>query len=247
VGGWFIGEPIISFDNFELRLEYQVPDSVDNDTPSFKLFLDGQCSRDFTENSFLDSELIFDDTPLGSGDNFRNITVQLQIQREEIVRSEIITFVDGIDRAIVSFCVGVSLIDRVTNPARPAVIDSLNTQITVAVAFENDFGITELVDDDNPIYGVDAYECNATFHRVVNIQPKSQGSTVRICIIPSVVTLNDGLYLKSVDSFGYFFGGVQQEAVAKGIEANELTTIECREGRTLCWIESQLKNDFFFS
>lgn len=81
----------------------------------------------------------------------------------------------------------------------------------------------------------------------------NQGELISVCVEISQAAVEDGLYLKGVDSFLWtrevFLGGIpttsQQYSIKDGIAANPLTDYDCPMHALLCTFHTILQADFF--
>jgi hypothetical protein len=103
-------------------------------------------------------------------------------------------------------------------------------------------------------YFVVGYLCDDNKEQMIYRVPISQGSKVRVCVEPTDEALQDGVYMRRIDSFTYqrekAEAGqyVTQVAVRDGASADPATTdLFCERGWKLCYFDTLLKGDFYFS
>lgn len=105
-------------------------------------------------------------------------------------------------------------------------------------------------------YFVVGYLCDDNREQMVFRVPISQGSKVRVCVEPTEEALQDGVYMRRIDSFTYQREKlpaepgqyVSQVAVRDGASADPATTeLFCERGWELCYFDTLLKGDFYFS
>lgn len=103
-------------------------------------------------------------------------------------------------------------------------------------------------------YHVDGYLCDDNLEAIIYMVPLVQGTKVRVCVQPTDDALQDGVYMRQVDSFTYQRqepdGGqlVTQVALNDGESADPATTeLFCERGWDLCYFDTLLKADFYFS
>ncbi len=102
-------------------------------------------------------------------------------------------------------------------------------------------------------YYVDGYLCDDNLQPIAYMVPVVQGVKVRVCVQPTDDALQDGVYMRSVDSFRYQRqkpeGGllVTQVALRDGKSADPAMTEHfCERGWELCYFDTILKADFYF-
>ena len=103
------------------------------------------------------------------------------------------------------------------------------------------------IGDATKSYDVNAYLCNPSFPETQLVGNLfSQGSLVSVCVTPAQAAIDDGLLMKSVDSFNWVKGPIEQPAVTTGAAAgNQLTYLSCQELSLHCSLSTVLYADFF--
>ena len=103
-------------------------------------------------------------------------------------------------------------------------------------------------------YFVVGYLCDDNLEQMIYRVPLSQGMKVRVCVEPTEEALQDGVYMRRIDSFTYqremqeAGQYVTQAAVRDGESADPATTeLFCERGSELCYFDTLLKADFYFS
>jgi len=116
-------------------------------------------------------------------------------------------------------------------------------------------------------YNVEAYLCRGGGDNTRVIMGFSQGSMISLCVQPDAAALNDGVVVKSIDSFTWIRNDngnddnnnvVLQEAVKNGTASDPLSVYDNCEGTggsgttgttttSFCYITSLLKADFYAS
>lgn len=96
-------------------------------------------------------------------------------------------------------------------------------------------------------YDAEAYLCNTSYPDIrLPSTALTQGGVVSVCVTPSQIAIDDGLFLTSIDSFMWVRGQIEQPAIEDGIEAsNSLTQFYCRPGSLVCSFVSILYADFY--
>ena len=100
-------------------------------------------------------------------------------------------------------------------------------------------------------YGVNTYICDQNFERIEEstsiTKGKSQGSVYKLCFEPNEKATEDGVGIKSIDSFSWKLGDdVEQFAVVDG-EDFILSTTKCGMGKNkqICSVETMLGGAFY--
>jgi hypothetical protein len=110
--------------------------------------------------------------------------------------------------------------------------------------------------DDTDDYRAEAYTCDPNSHDRVSINAFQQGDLFTICIELDERAIEDGISLVGVDSFNWHkkkeLGNLDydhnQVAIEDGAAArNGYTLYDCAPGSTLCFFQSMLMADFFWS
>jgi len=96
-------------------------------------------------------------------------------------------------------------------------------------------------------YDVNAYLCNPSFPETqLNGNLFSQGSLVSVCVTPTQAAIDEGVLMKSIDSFNWAKGSIEQPAVTIGAAAsNQLSYLSCQELSLHCTLSTVLYADFF--
>ena len=265
-----ITEPKLRYKGLELYLDYKLSNMLQPNQVKVTPFSDHDCMINITENNdYMVPELIFT-SPSNSSSSIGATTQTLRvhftidpvkIQKTPLWKQE------GVDQFFITMCVGLLLYtdNYVTNPDNAVAISSLDTLIRVQVDLMGDFGMEFAVDNSGPTeelaeqaYYVEGYICNPLDDNkpFTYMEPKEQGSTIRVCVKPTSDALRDGVYMRSINYFTFFRNEglpdgeetITQPAIKDGESANEaLTSLTCIRGTALCYFDTLLKADFFFS
>merc|ERR1712087_154999 len=105
----------------------------------------------------------------------------------------------------------------------------------------------------NQVYQVVGFLCDTSNNVLSNAElgrARNQGEVVRVCVEPEEVAQDDGIKMRSIDSFTFIRDDFSQVAIVGGNEApNLLTTYTpslCR-GYVTCWFETILFANFYTS
>ena len=107
---------------------------------------------------------------------------------------------------------------------------------------------------DTKQFFVEGYICDEGLQPVVLSEPQTQGSVVRVCVVPDPEARDAGIYIRRIDSFSFIRtdlpdgSTVSQEAVRDGQSVNpDFTSVFCAPGSEVCIMETLLKADFYTS
>lgn len=77
-------------------------------------------------------------------------------------------------------------------------------------------------------YGADAFLCNPDTGEIYESNIFTQGNIISVCVKPNQEAIDDGLFLKSIDSFSWTREAVSQLAIVDGSQADDgLTLYTC--------------------
>ena len=96
-------------------------------------------------------------------------------------------------------------------------------------------------------YGVNTFVCDQNLERIHESISKKQGSVFKLCFEPNEKAIEDGVGIKSIDSFTWKRGdSVEQFAVVDG-EDFVLSTSQCGTGKNkrMCSLETMLGGAFY--
>ena len=143
------------------------------------------------------------------------------------------------------------------NPT-PFEVNFLETLVTLTVDLTDGFEIGSIavepkdrvVRTANQAYQVVGFLCNPDNSVSTSTEALNQGSVVRVCVEPETEAKNDGIKMRSIDSFSFSRDTFTQQAIVGGSEApNLLTTYDsgaCR-GSDTCAFETILFANFYSS
>jgi hypothetical protein len=125
--------------------------------------------------------------------------------------------------------------------------------------------VVETITDPVPIYDPDdstvnatraatAFECNVNNQKILRNEKLKSGEEIRVCIKPTLETLNAGVYIKNIENFEFSKksaddnfqvkqGAIVEDAVGDGGK----TTLACVAGSSICSITTKLNDNFFDS
>jgi hypothetical protein len=259
LGPYDIGPSTLAYGGTSISLEFTLNALVEEETVGFKLYSDSDCTQDITDNDYLMPELIFDQDFVQDPTGVRPMRAQLTVNQQRIQTSPVWQQRAGADQFFIFFCSKVSLYTgNITDPGAFE-ISTLETLSEIRVDLLGDFGAVVNVSPENitaeqavQAYFVEGFLCDDDLQAVSYDRPRTQGSTLKVCVKPTDDALGDGLKMRAVDSFSFYrdqVGGAQitQEALAGGESANPaLTSLTCVRGSELCYFDTLLKAEFFY-
>lgn len=255
-----IQDPIFTYKELQFDLDFVVSDLMGDSYIQYQIY-DGHLCRegdnDITlaeDNNYLYSRLRPDLQPVGTGDGFRTMKVTVNIDPANIASSPV--FEDFETYGVVKFCVRFSNYN--TDFLDPQSIETnfIETQIQLNVNLVDDFvvDIGEVRDSEIVLQmatqdtAVEAYICDSESNIVEGAESKSQGETVRVCIVPTQQAMAEGAYLRFIETFEFRREPYTQVAIEPdtfGSPANSLTIVDCISGSDLCAFETLLSAEFF--
>jgi hypothetical protein len=248
--------PIFNYESLQFELEYVVSDMMGDTFVAYRVFDGHLCqegNNDITENDYLLSRLRPDLKPVGDGDGFRTMKVTLNVDPVTIASSPI--YEDSITSANVYFCVRFSVYNMDFLDPNALEVNFLETPVQLTIDLVDGFAIVaevtnsalvlELAYEDS---AVEAYICDSEAN-VLEGDVKSQGESVRVCVVPNEETLAEGALLRYIEEFTFTREEHEQVAILPGTEgapATELTVVSCEAGSVLCAFETLLGAEFFY-
>jgi hypothetical protein len=244
-------------------LNYQVSDFVLNDMVNYSIW-DVECMEggEYVPDTVLSVNMTGDGTPTGNGTFFRDFGMQIGVNSTNIAQAGIYTeqTIEGELTEAVVFCVRFSL---QTSSDEPLEVNFRETIVTLAIDLTDGFSIGEMNVDARvrnaetaiQAYEVDAFQCNA-INGALSTQQLSasriQGSVVRVCVQPDTVAIEQGIFMRNIDSFVFsrVYGNGIPDAVQVAIlngqgASNGLTFLDCAAGEQTCSFETLLVAEFY--
>jgi hypothetical protein len=252
-----IEKPLFSYDTLQFDLEYVVNDVMGDNSVDFHVFDGNECQEgntDITENNdHLSSRLRPDLKPVGEGSGIRTMKVTLNVDPTNITTSNL--YQDFVTYGQIYFCVRFSVWNMDILDPSAIEVNFIETPVILTVDLVDGFevGIGALTDADLVIElayqdsAVEAYICDNEAN-VIEGDIRSQGESVRVCVVPTTKTLAEGAYLRYIEEFTFFREDHIQVAIEPGTEgapATQLTVVDCPAGSELCAFETLLGAEFF--
>ena len=250
-----IDEPVFHYEKNKFELSYGVSDIMADAFVEYRVYDGHECkegSNEITENDYLISKLRPDLKPVGDGSGNRTMKVTLDLDPFTIATSPI--FEDFGTYADVNFCVRFMVYNMDYLDPSALEVNFLESpvylKVNLADGFDIEFStsnaelVLNLAYDDS---AVEAYLCDQESN-IVEGDMRSQGETIRVCVIPTAETLAQGAYLRYIDQFTFVRDEFEQLAIESGTQgaaASELTVVSCEAGSTLCAFETLLSSEFF--
>lgn len=252
-----VGESTINFDGMNVELVYPLSDLVPDDSVSIKTFSDTDCTVDITGNTYLFNEITYDDNPNPTGEKNREVTVTYSFDPSEIKDKDV--WVREGESIFLSFCTAIVLHTGPISDPNSGPMVQLDTSVYLQVDFEGGFaeefpvGPADRLDENaRESYTVEGFICDESNEILEADRPMVQGERVRVCVKPTDRALEDGIFMRQVDSFTFYRfmedgKQITQTALVDGESASfELTEITCPRGSALCWFETLLKAEFYY-
>ena len=261
---WNISDPTFDHESISFDMDYLVSDFILDTMADYSIW-DVGCeeggyplSNDII-NVVMSTQPGFVQNAAGTGN--RIIELDLELGSEEIVKEPRIytdVIIDGKAKAIVEFCVRFKL----TLPGGGLEVNFLESLVTLYVDLTDGFSIGNLIvspkivaaETANQGYEVDTFFCKpdgSPFSKEEASAPWLPASLLRICVVPTQESLDEGVLMRAIESF-YFFRSdemgntlLQDAIVNRRVAANGLTEgLNCGAG-THCIFSSLIKADFY--
>jgi uncharacterized protein (UPF0297 family) len=261
---WNIYDPTFNHGGVSFDMDYLVSDFVLDTMTDFSIW-DVGCeeggyplSNDII-NVVKSTQPGFVQNAAGTGN--RTIELELDLVSEEIVKEPRIftdIVIDGEAKAVVEFCVRF----KVTTPGGGVEVNFLESLATLYVDLTDGFSIGNLIvspkivaeETANQEYEVDTFFCKpdgSPFTAEEASVPWLPASELRICVVPTQESLDEGVLMSAIETF-YFFridemgNTILQDAIVNRQAAgNGLTEgLTCDAG-THCIFTSLIKADFY--
>jgi hypothetical protein len=254
---WALQESGFSYQNLSFALDFTASDFILNTMATAIVYTDACQEGNITiPSSELSSTLVPDSTPEGVGDVNRTFTVDITMDTNNIVNSA--TYSEntvGNVTAQVKFCVRFGLW---TNSVPAIEVNFLETLVTLNIDLTDGFEINDvsvaardqLVRTATQAYEVVGYQCdrnNVKLEGQALSESRNQGEIIRVCVTPNQDAIDDGVFMRYIDSFswqrdyGGSIGVITQAAIVDRLPAdNDLTELECIPGSLVCSFQSIL-------
>jgi len=269
---WSIGEPTFEMIGLDIGLKYPLSTFVHQDMVYYEVY-DANCQEggNLVSKASISQDPIVDVAPGSVTDpdafsiNGKTARVAIAIESGTIasdpeIYSETSSSSSNAKEATVAFCVRFGL--RTLGESPSYELNFLETIVTVTIDLSGGFSIADarvapknrVVETATRSYGVTGYLCEEKSGTPLGTQESSailsQGSSITICVRPDDDAIEDGLLMKSIDSFEWTKGLVVQEAIESGSASeNNLTTFDPKacNGKEFCQLTSILFASFYGS
>lgn len=262
---WNITGPVnFTYDRLEFSLTYEVSDFILDGMIAEQAY-DEDCAEGgkIVGNGSLVTEVIPDTSVIaGNGDGVREIQVNVTIDPTLIAQSPLYSeeSIDNQMIATVRFCHRFMLY---TLSETPIEVNFRETLVTLTIDLTDGFAIgalnvrdkDKLIQTANQAYEVEGYQCDYSNEPLSELDlalSRNQGSIIRVCVRPNDEARNNGIFMRSIDSFvfernyGGSIGMVSQVAIENKEPADNLLTIlYCEPGDRICVFETILMATFF--
>ena len=192
-------------------------------------------------------------TTAGYGSTTQNVTLAFTFNPDTIRQSPIITNT-GLESSV-SFCVRFSAYSADYRLPGTMEIVYRETYVTLQILQGGNISVDPTVIAPSQSgqqwatqqYTLIGYLCNETNHEITNPDPIFQGQLTRVCVTPNDYSLQNGVYMRAIDSFYWTRDTIYQPAIYPHESQATLTQIYCEPGLIICAFETLLKAAFFYS
>ena len=203
-------------------------------------------------------------SPSGGDLMDQNVEITIEIDSSTISANSNLYSEDttvGAVTAEIRFCVRFEL-HTPANLVTPVEVNFLETLVTLSVDLSDGFEIgsiavepkDRLVRTANQVYRVRGYQCGVNqiaLSLAETEETRVQGSVIKVCVTPDDDALNDGIHMRSIDSFSFVrdISVVQVAVVDKAEAPNLLTTYDNAGcvGTLVCHFSTILFANFYTS
>ena len=261
---WNISEPTFTYSSLSFDLDYVVSGFILDSMAGYSMW-DTGCKEGGNTVPSTELAVVKSLDPSWTTQNAnlqRTIALNITVNPSTISKAPIYKEgKNGANQTIanISFCVRFSL-DTPPSVTPTIEVNFLETLVTLNVDLTNGFSIgsinvapkQKLTKTANQAYHVEGYQCDATDAQLTPTQiaaTRNQGSVIRVCVRPDQTGRNDGIFMRSIDSFSFVRDTtVTQDAVVNGAAAsNGLTSLDCGAGYAICSFETILFAAFYTS
>jgi hypothetical protein len=242
----FVSEPNIHWYGFLLSMDYMVSESIPDQMLEYAVYSDGNCQKEIPKNSAtMDIELIMQPV-MGEKvpEGLRAIRLSFLMKPENLFDAPYVSN-DGNGNAIVSFCTRVWT-KKTEISSQVDFVRQFHVLMDVEVKQKS--GIVALREDRSSMWGVDMFLCDSNFKEITGfIPPVSRGERVRLCVVPTKSTIQDGVYLSSIQNLVFRKDSRVESPVKNGqvTSEDESTRIYCPQGSSVCSIDTDFAEQFF--
>jgi len=261
---WSITDNGVEFGGLAYTLKYITSDIIINSMMDATVYsIDCKKGGVIIPSSVMSVNLVPDNVPPGTGENQRDVNVDLVLAPDNLINSVAYNEVNDETgtTATIQFCMRFGLS---TNGDTPIEVNFLETIITVSINLTSNF-ITnidvaskeKILQTAEVTYRVEGFQCNRSNGRLSEIElsvARNQGAVIRLCVQPDQEARDQNIVMKSINSFvfnrnyGTTIGIVTQSAIEDGEAAtNFLTELDCTEGSLVCAFETVLFSAMFMA
>ncbi|KAG7346921.1 hypothetical protein IV203_005990 [Nitzschia inconspicua] len=244
----FVSKPSLHWNGFHLNMDYMVSKALSNQLLGYGVYSDKNCGKEIPTNGapmvidFIMDPVIEENIPEG----LRTIRLSLLLMPEKIFDASYIT-VDESGLAAVSFCTRVWT--KKTEVSSQA--DFLREfHVLMYMELEPGNGIVGVREDRSSAWNVKTFMCDSESNEITGfIPPTSQKERIRLCVVPTPQTLQDGIYISSIQNLVFRRDSKVQSIINNGqaVSNDGSTHILCHQGSTVCTIDSLFDDQFFES
>ena len=239
---WSIADPVFANTGLAFTFDYPVSNFIDVNQAYYEVYDSAGCKEtgSAVTSGLITSTLV--DVAAGSvitDDAFsisgKTAQVPISIDTGAITTAAIYTETGtaGSLGASIVFCVRFGL---KTTDDPPVEVNFLESVVTLTVDLSDGFAVADvsvipkdqLISTASKAYTVAGYMCGIGTDTAVGTSTAlSQGSLITVCVKPTQEGIDDGIKMRTIDSFDWIRGGTTQAAIVTGAAAsNSLTTYD---------------------
>ena len=261
---WSIADPAFTNTGLAFTFAYPVSNFIDQNQAYYEVYDSTGCKElgtlvaagaGLTTGDLLDVASGSVTTDAGFEIAGKTATVPISIDTTTITGAPIYTETDtaGAKGAVIEFCVRFGL--KTTDGT--AEVNFLESIVTLTVDLSDGFDVADvsvapkdqLLSTAAQAYTVQGYMCDFGTDTLADTSTAlTQGSLITVCVKPNQDGIDDGIKMRSIDSFIWTRGATSQAAIATNTAAsNSLTTYDSADciGLNYCQFSSILFAEFY--
>ena len=267
---WYISRPFFSYHGYEVKLEYNISDSIDPNALDFKIYDGVECRHGSNEiedydNNYLSSS--FDliessNATIAEGEvqtnvflhgTFQQLEASFRIDTDKIRFTSLYQDYGAFQQ--VSFCVKIGALHEEVGWNETVEANWVQTPVIVQLkplSFEVGESPFDMAYSSYETRSIEVEQCD-TDSKVIDAsdpQSKTEGVSVRLCVHAANTTLSEGGNLLYVEDFSYQRHNNTQLAIKPhtgGEPAPASAPLECDLDSNVCSFDTVLGPEFFSS
>jgi hypothetical protein len=202
------------------------------------------------------------------GNSMQDVAINITLDSSSIRQNSDIYTEDtttiGAVTAEIRFCFRFELHTPNNLDIDPFEVNFLETIVTLSIDLSDTFDITGIdvavrdivVRTANINYGVRAYQCHDNLEELTpneKLVSRGQGSIIKVCITPDADASDDGIFMRSIDSFAVYSTSsdtISQDIIVNNAAAtNQLTSYDSTlcKGSVVCYFSTIFYAGFYTS